>query len=46
MILSVKVAAVHAAPAFLDPGATTAQAISIIREAARGGAQLIASLET
>jgi aliphatic nitrilase len=42
----VKVAAVHAAPVFLDRTATTAKAISIIREAASKGAQLIAFPET
>jgi nitrilase len=42
----VKVASVHAAPIFLDRAATTAKAISIIREAAKAGAQLIAFPET
>jgi nitrilase len=43
---SAKVAAVHAAPVFLDRAATVSKAISIIREAAKAGAQLIAFPET
>jgi nitrilase len=43
---SVKVASVHAAPVFLDRAATTAKAVSIIREAAKAGAGLIAFPET
>jgi nitrilase len=46
MSLTSKVAAVHAAPCFLDRSATTAKAISIAREAARAGAELIAFPET
>jgi aliphatic nitrilase len=43
---SVKVAAVHAAPVFLDSQATVAKAISLIQEASRHGAELIAFPES
>jgi nitrilase len=42
----VKVAAAHAAPVFLDRVATVAKAISLIREARRNGAELIAFPES
>ena len=41
-----KVAAAHVAPVFLDIDATVAKAISIVEEAARHGAQLVAFPET
>lgn len=43
---TVRVAAVHAAPVFLNKSATVAKAISFIREAARNGAQLVAFPES
>lgn len=42
----VKVAAAHAAPVFLNKRATVAKAVSLIREASRHGAQLIAFPES
>ena len=41
-----KAAAVHAAPVFLDKEATTKKAISLIREAAAAGAEMVAFPET
>ena len=38
---TVKVAAAHAAPVYMDKGATTRKAISIIEEAAKHGAELV-----
>jgi nitrilase len=46
MLPRFKAAAVHAAPAFLDKQATTKKAISLIREAARAGADIVAFPET
>src|SRR5271165_4560218 len=46
MLPRFKAAAIHAAPIFLDRQATTKKAISLIREAARAGAVIIAFPET
>jgi nitrilase len=46
MLPRFKAAAVHAAPVFLDKHATTQKAVSLIREAARAGAEVVAFPET
>lgn len=46
MLPRFKAAAVHAAPVFLDKHETTKKAISLIREAARAGAEVVAFPET
>lgn len=46
MLPRFKAAAVHAAPMFLDRSATTKKAISLIREAAAAGAEIVAFSET
>jgi nitrilase len=46
MLPHFKAAAVHAAPVFLDKHATTKKAVSLIREAARAGAGVVAFPET
>jgi nitrilase len=46
MLPRFKAAAVHAAPVFLDKTATTQKAVSLIREAAAAGAEIVAFSET
>jgi aliphatic nitrilase len=46
MLPRFKAAAIHAAPVFLDRQATTKKAISLIREAAGAGAEIVAFSET
>ncbi len=43
---TVKVAAAHAAPVYMDKGATTQKALAIIEEAAKNGAELVAFPES
>jgi nitrilase len=46
MLPRFKAAAIHAAPVFLDKTATTKKAVSLIREAAAAGAEIVAFPET
>jgi nitrilase len=46
MLPRFKAAAIHAAPVFLDKQATTKKAVSLIREAAAAGAEIVAFPET